>query len=213
MAFRAPSTGTLSVPRAAFEAYITENGGSVAKTVTKACTHLVSSETGTKKCEDAEAKGVAIVDEQWVRNKVGSDPVAAAAAPAKKAAKGKKAAAEEEEEAEAPAKKAPAKKAAAKTKPAEEEPAPKKAAGKKAAAGGGSGGLAGMTICITGTLSQPRAEFEALLTQHGAKIAKTVTNTCTHLVSAETGTKKCQDAEAKGVTIVNEDWVRSKIDG
>ena len=38
-----------------------------------------------------------------------------------------------------------------------------------------------------------------------------MTNSVTHLVSAETGTKKCQDAEAKGVKIVDEDWVRSRV--
>jgi hypothetical protein len=31
---------------------------------------LCSAETGTKKCRDAEAKGVAIVDEEWVRNRI-----------------------------------------------------------------------------------------------------------------------------------------------
>lgn len=44
-------------------------------------------------------------------------------------------------------------------------------------------------------------------------MAKSVTNACTHLVSSETGTKKCQDAEAKGVTIVDEKWIRDKIAG
>jgi hypothetical protein len=33
------------------------------------------------------------------------------------------------------------------------------------------------------------------------------------VLSSETGTKKCLDAEAKGVAIVNEDWVRHRIDG
>jgi hypothetical protein len=62
--------GTLSVTRAAFESFITEHGGTVAKTVTNSVTHLVSAETGTKKCQDAEAKGVTIVDEAWVRKRV-----------------------------------------------------------------------------------------------------------------------------------------------
>ena len=31
--------------------------------------------------------------------------------------------------------------------------------------------------------------------------------------SSETDTKKCQDAEEKGVKIVNENWVQSKISG
>jgi hypothetical protein len=33
------------------------------------------------------------------------------------------------------------------------------------------------------------------------------------IVSAVSGTKKCQDAEAKGVTVVDEDWVRNRING
>jgi BRCT domain type II-containing protein len=64
------NSGTLSVKRADFEKLITENGGSVCKTVTNSVTHLVSSETGTKKCDEAEAKGVKIVDEDWVRNQI-----------------------------------------------------------------------------------------------------------------------------------------------
>jgi len=73
--------------------------------------------------------------------------------------------------------------------------------------------LSGMCFCITGTLSVSRAEFEKLLLENGATTAKTVTAACTHLVSAETGTKKCQDAEKKGATIVDEDWVRSQLSG
>lgn len=34
-------SGKLSMPRAEFEAYIKENGGSIAKSITKACTHLI----------------------------------------------------------------------------------------------------------------------------------------------------------------------------
>lgn len=33
------------------------------------------------------------------------------------------------------------------------------------------------------------------------------------ITSSETGTKKCEDAEEKGVKIVDEDWVRDKVDG
>lgn len=192
-------TGTLSVPRAAFESLITENGGAVAKTVTKSVTHLVSSETGTKKCEEAEAKGVAIVDEQWVRDRIGGS---ATGSGDKKAAKGKAEPAAEAEAAPAKTQKK-TKAAAAPAAAAVSAPAAKKSGSGKP--------LAGMTICITGTLSQPRAAFEKILTDNGASVAKTVTNSVTHLVSSETGTKKCQDAEAKGVAIVNEDWILAKI--
>ncbi len=316
----------MSVPRAAFEAFITENGGSVAKSVTNSVTHLVSAETGTKKCQDAEAKGVAIVDEDWVRNKVagkGSAPTPAPAPPTKKAAAAPAVAAKPtpapapaapaasssaatgvfagvnfnvagSQEFKAPMEElissnggslvainaschflvcpeeamdklsavarmkgielvndqwvidhvvegetvhppggstsaaAPAPVAVAKVKAAPAPPpapapaakatkakaAPAPAAAKKAApAAAGGKPLAGMTICITGTLSEPRAAFEAMLTKNGASVAKSVTNSVTHLVSAETGTKKCQDAEAKGVKIVDEDWIRAKISG
>ena len=53
------------------EAFIQANGGDVVKTVTNKCTHLMSSESGTKKCADAEKKGVVIVDEAWVREQCG----------------------------------------------------------------------------------------------------------------------------------------------
>jgi len=73
--------------------------------------------------------------------------------------------------------------------------------------------LNGLVFAITGTLSVGRSEFEQLITSNGGTVAKSVTNKCTHLISSETGTKKCQDAEAKGVEIVDEDWVRNKIEG
>jgi predicted DNA-binding WGR domain protein len=53
------------------EGFIIANGGEVAKTVTNKCTHLISAETGTKKCADAEKKGVIVVDEAWVREQCG----------------------------------------------------------------------------------------------------------------------------------------------
>lgn len=33
------------------------------------------------------------------------------------------------------------------------------------------------------------------------------------MFSAVTGTKKCQDAEEKGLEIVNEEWVRNRMNG
>eukprot|EP00603_Paraphysomonas_imperforata_P015033 CAMPEP_0114464798 /NCGR_PEP_ID=MMETSP0104-20121206/8129_1 /TAXON_ID=37642 ORGANISM="Paraphysomonas imperforata, Strain PA2" /NCGR_SAMPLE_ID=MMETSP0104 /ASSEMBLY_ACC=CAM_ASM_000202 /LENGTH=164 /DNA_ID=CAMNT_0001637917 /DNA_START=58 /DNA_END=549 /DNA_ORIENTATION=- len=140
-------TGTMSVPRAEMEGFITANGGEVAKTVTNKCTHLISAETGTKKCADAEKKGVVVVDEAWVRDQCGGSTMM-------------------EEEEEAP-------------------PAPKKGAKKakkevvvEAVSGGdsGDGPLAGLTFCMTGTMSVPRAEMEGFITANGGEVAKTVTN-------------------------------------
>jgi NAD-dependent DNA ligase len=80
---------------------------------------------------------------------------------------------------------------------------------------GGSRSLAkpldGYCFAITGALSVSRQEFETLIQHNGGEIAKSVTKKCTHLVSAMTGTKKCQDAEAKGLQVVDEEWVREKI--
>jgi surface protein len=57
------------------EGFIQANGGEVVKTVTNKCTHLMSAESGTKKCADAEKKGVVVVDEAWVREQCGGDRV------------------------------------------------------------------------------------------------------------------------------------------
>lgn len=62
-------SGKLTVPRAKFEEFIKNGGGTIAKSVTKKVTHLVTSEFGTKKSQDAELKGVMIVSEDWVRAK------------------------------------------------------------------------------------------------------------------------------------------------
>lgn len=67
---------------------------------------MVSAVHGTKKCQDAEAKGVTVVDEDWVRNriagsgskKVKNAPAAVAAPPVKKAKTGKSAPTESEGE-------------------------------------------------------------------------------------------------------------------
>ena len=71
------------------ESFIQANGGDIAKSVTNKCTHLISAETGTKKCIDAEKKGVIVVDEDWVRGQCGND---APEPPPKKGTKKEKAA-------------------------------------------------------------------------------------------------------------------------
>ena len=53
------------------EKYILDNGGDIAKTVTNSCSHLISAQLGTKKCQDAEKKGVIVVSEDWVREQCG----------------------------------------------------------------------------------------------------------------------------------------------
>lgn len=146
-----------------------------------------SSETGTKKCQDAEAKGVEIVDEDWVREKIngnGND--------------------EDEDEEVMP------------TKKSKENSASPSSGDRLSGCCFAISGLL-VAIClltsVIGTLSVPRAEFEKYILSNGGTIAKSITKACTHLVTSESGTKKCQDAEDKGVEIVDEDWVRSRVDG
>jgi predicted DNA-binding WGR domain protein len=71
--------------------------------------------------------------------------------------------------------------------------------------------LAGMTFCITGHVSTVRADFEADIVAHGGAVTKTVTASTTHLVCTQQGTKKCSDAVAKGLTVVDESWVRARV--
>jgi NAD-dependent DNA ligase len=71
--------------------------------------------------------------------------------------------------------------------------------------------LAGMTFCITGHLSVVRANFEADILAQGGAVTKTVTASTTHLVCTQQGTKKCTDAVAKGLTVVDESWVRVRF--
>lgn len=63
-------------------------GGDVAKSVTKEVTILVASQPGTKKCLDAAKKGVMVVDEAWLHERLGTAPPP----PTKKGKKGKAAA-------------------------------------------------------------------------------------------------------------------------
>jgi hypothetical protein len=205
--------------KAPLEELITSNGGKLVA-LGASCQYLVCPEEAMDKLTSiARAKGLELVNDQWVIDHVVSgEPVlenpTPSATPAPVPAPAPAATTKVTKAAPvAPAAKALAAKAKATpapTKTAAKAPAKSSSA---ASAGGGGKPLAGMTICITGTLSEPRAAFEAKLIKHGATIAKTVTNSCTHLISAETGTKKCQDAEAKGVKIVDEDWIVAKMSG
>ena len=82
-------------------------GGDVAKSVTKEVTILVASQPGTKKCLDAAKKGVMVVDEAWLHERLGTAPPP----PTKKGKKGK--VATEAETAPPPTKKGKKGKAAA----------------------------------------------------------------------------------------------------
>jgi predicted DNA-binding WGR domain protein len=84
---------------------------------------------------------------------------------------------------------------------------------KSSAVSSSASALAGLTFCMTGTMSVSRSEMEGFIQANGGEVVKTVTNKCTHLMSSESGTKKCADAEKKGAIVVDEAWVREQCAG
>lgn len=73
--------------------------------------------------------------------------------------------------------------------------------------------LQGMTFCITGTLSEKRADFVKKLKDAGGAVATTVTNAVTHLVCSDPSTSKAATAKGKGIKIVDEAWVKNLLSG
>lgn len=71
--------------------------------------------------------------------------------------------------------------------------------------------LENMVFAISGAMSIPRKDIQELITSNGGTVVASVTSKCTHLLTSETGTKKCKDAQAKGVIVVSEDWLQQRI--
>lgn len=139
-------SGTLTKTRDEISTLIEENGGTVASSVTKKVTHLITTEedfaAASNKVETAKKNGIFIVNEDWLHDSIkdGSakdEKKYSLEEEEGKGGKKRKVVEEEEEEEEKPAKKgkkAAAKKAEVEEEP-EEKPAPKKSTrGKKAAA-------------------------------------------------------------------------------
>lgn len=63
-----------------------------------------------------------------------------------------------------------------------------------------------ISVCFTGVLSRPRKELEALVKSAGGTVKKTVVNGLSYLVtdSPNSGSKKNQDAQKKGVQVIDE---------
>ena len=74
----------------------------------------------------------------------------------------------------------------------------------------------GMVICISGTLSQPRADFTKLIQSNGGKVSSSVTSATTHLITTpnelESKTAKVEQALAKNLPIVGEKWIGSSVE-
>jgi DNA ligase (NAD+) len=78
-----------------------------------------------------------------------------------------------------------------------------------------SGGLAGMKICITGTLSRPRKEYEDLISAVGGEFVEEVTKTTNLLVTNDpnSGSSKLKNAAKYGTKIVNEENLMTLLKG
>jgi hypothetical protein len=77
--------------------------------------------------------------------------------------------------------------------------------------------LRGCVVCISGTLSVPRAELVEEIEEAGGRVSTTVTAATTHLVSAAIirgaeRAAKVRDALAKGVPVVDQDWLDASLD-
>jgi DNA ligase (NAD+) len=64
--------------------------------------------------------------------------------------------------------------------------------------------LSGLTFVITGTLSRPRPEFQALIEQHGGKVTSSITSATSYLLCGEGGGTKRTKAEKLGVPLLDE---------
>jgi DNA ligase (NAD+) len=68
-----------------------------------------------------------------------------------------------------------------------------------------SGPLAGLRLCVTGTLSRPRGEIQAEIERAGGVFDKSVKKGTHYLVAgADVGATKLKDAQKKGVRIIDE---------
>lgn len=80
----------------------------------------------------------------------------------------------------------------------------------EAAAEGGMP-LAGKTFVITGTLSQGRGEFKALVEQHGGKVTGSISKNTDYLLAGEGGGSKRDKATKLGVSIISEEELQSML--
>lgn len=183
-------SGKLSRGRNELKSAIEEAGGVVKSSVTKDVTHLLS-EGGkdSAKMASARAKGIEVVDEAWLEDKIGAPPEP----PAKKAKKITKKKEVEED--------------------AHEEEQEEEEEG--AEDGDDEGGpFAGFVFAITGKLSKGRAEIKAAIEGGGGVVKSSVTKDVTHLLAnTESGkeTAKITAARDKGIEVVDEAWLEEKL--
>ncbi|MDW8173044.1 MAG: NAD-dependent DNA ligase LigA [Anaerolineae bacterium] len=73
--------------------------------------------------------------------------------------------------------------------------------------------LQNLTFVITGTLSQPREQIEALIVAHGGKVTSSVSKKTSYLIAGNDAGSKLAKAQSIGVPILDEDGLRRLIEG
>jgi DNA ligase (NAD+) len=77
-----------------------------------------------------------------------------------------------------------------------------------------SGPLAGVHVCVTGTLSQPRSDVQKAIEAAGGVFEKSVKKGTDYLVAgADVGATKLKDAQKKGVRVIDEDGLARLLRG
>lgn len=74
-----------------------------------------------------------------------------------------------------------------------------------------AGSLSGSTFVITGTLSTPRNRIKNLIQDAGGTVASSISKKTNYLVAGEAAGSKLKKAEELGVTIIDEEQLRSML--
>jgi DNA ligase (NAD+) len=69
--------------------------------------------------------------------------------------------------------------------------------------------LAGLTFVITGTMSVPREQIEALIEAHGGKVSGSVSKKTSYLVAGDSAGSKLEKAQSLGVAVISEAALRA----
>lgn len=75
------------------------------------------------------------------------------------------------------------------------------------------GKLSGLTIVITGTLTQDRSHYVRLIEEHGGKVGSSISKKTTHLLAGENCGSKLDKATQLGTTIISEATFLEMING
>ena len=73
------------------------------------------------------------------------------------------------------------------------------------------GPFAGLTFCVTGTLSEPRKSIQARIKAAGGKVVGSVSSNLSVLVAGENAGSKLAKAESLGVTVWREEFLNQQI--